>query len=202
MNAGILGELPSGLFQKLALWLVPIGVGFDWWCDEADVPKGYIVPYGQDIEQHKYPRLYAKWCKNGVHRHGAGSTPTSTKAPDKRGRHSIGKDDMGGTAANRVTAGQSGIAGNTLGAAGGDERLHAHAHTVNDPTHGHGHNAAAQNSTNTSTVTAPGYGNNNYNPAAATINAAGTGITLQNAGAGGSQNMGPSIVCNYIIRAG
>jgi hypothetical protein len=36
---------------------------------------------------------------------------------------------MGGTAANRVTAGISGIAGITLGATGGSEAVHQHSHT-------------------------------------------------------------------------
>jgi microcystin-dependent protein len=49
--------------------------------------------------------------------------------PDLRGRTVVGKDDMGGTAANRVTAGISGIAGITLGATGGSEAVHQHSHT-------------------------------------------------------------------------
>lgn len=39
--------------------------------------------------------------------------------PDIRGRSTIGKDDMGGSAASRITSAGSGITGTTLGAAGG-----------------------------------------------------------------------------------
>lgn len=207
MNNGI-GSFPRGL-ETLRAWLLPIGAGMDWWADEADIPgpqngkRWFIVPVGQDITQAEYPRLYAKWCKNGVHKFGAGSVPNSTKAPDKRGRASFAKDDMGGSAASRVTSGQSGVAGNTLGAAGGDERLHAHAHGVSDPTHIH-NEVTAQN--------VDGYAPHQSGPAPANgdvisgtqtnTSASGSGISIQNAGAGASQNMPPAIVCNYIIRAG
>lgn len=55
--------------------------------------------------------------------------------PDLRGRVGVGKDDMGGSAASRMTSGGSGVAGATLGAAGGAQthtlttaQLAAHAH--------------------------------------------------------------------------
>lgn len=198
---GSLFTFPRGI-GDLMLWLVPIGTGHDWWGDESDVPRGYIIAAGQDIEQSKFPRLYAKWCKSGVHRFGAGSTATSTKAPDKRGRASVGKDDMGGTAASRITSGVSGVNGTTLGAAGGDERLHQHSHTPNDPTHAHTERGTNQDGY------PPNLGPPGANSGSALANAnfttlaASTGITLQNAGAGASQNLPPSIVCNYIIRAG
>lgn len=41
--------------------------------------------------------------------------------PDLRGRVVAGKDNMGGSAANRLTSGASGVAGNTIGATGGAE---------------------------------------------------------------------------------
>lgn len=49
--------------------------------------------------------------------------------PDYRGRTGVGKDDMGGSAANRVTVGGSGIAGNTMGANGGSQ-TNSHGHTL------------------------------------------------------------------------
>jgi microcystin-dependent protein len=56
---------------------------------------------------------------------------------------------MGGTAANRITAGGSGITGTALGAAGGAEThtlatsqipVHTHANVLSDPGHSHGVN--------------------------------------------------------------
>ena len=58
--------------------------------------------------------------------------------PDARGRATVGKDDMGGTAANRITSGGSGVTGTTLGNSGGAEthtltsaQIPAHAHPIN-----------------------------------------------------------------------
>lgn len=197
--------------QNIALWLVPVGVGFDWWDDQ--IPPGYILAYGQDISPSQYPKLHAMWSRGGVHKYGAGAGP-ATKAPDKRGRHSVGRDDMGGTAASRVTSGLSGINGAALGAVGGDERLHQHLHTATQGGHAHGVNLygdssnsgvfAAGNSFDSSgldsvftadgSIQLLGVGFTDSNSAGA--------ITVNNTGAGASQNMTPSIVCNYIIRAG
>lgn len=66
------------------------------------------------------------------------------KIPDMRGRVPAGLDNLGGSAANRITSAGSGIAGTTLGAAGGAEthtltsgQMPTHAHGVTDPTHAH-----------------------------------------------------------------
>jgi hypothetical protein len=81
--------------------------------------------------------------------------------PDLRGRCVAGKDDMGGSAANRITAGNSGITGTTLGAAGGDERQHQHQHTGttgnNNTTHTHSGTTGIQSTTHTH-----GLGGGNY----------------------------------------
>jgi len=55
--------------------------------------------------------------------YGAGDGSTTFNVIDKRGRTSIGKDDMGGGAAGRITSGGSGITGTTLGANGGAETV-------------------------------------------------------------------------------
>jgi microcystin-dependent protein len=70
--------------------------------------------------------------------------------PDLRGRVPVGKDNLGGTAINRVTVGGSNIAGTTLGASGGDQTVAQHnhtsgslatsAHTKNETAHTHGQN--------------------------------------------------------------
>ena len=51
----------------------------------------------------------------------AGDGSTTFNLPDKRGRVSIVKDDMGGSSAFRVTNAVAGFAGDTLGAAGGSQ---------------------------------------------------------------------------------
>ena len=57
---------------------------------------------------------------------GNGDGATTFNLPDDRGRSSIGRDNMGGTAASRVTAsgyGNPGVDATKLGAAGGVDRL-------------------------------------------------------------------------------
>lgn len=189
MNSGLFG-IGRGLFQDLLLWLVPIGAGMDWWGPESTVPKGYLLPVGQTLNASDYPRLARAWNI---------TTPTFVM-PDKRGRASIAKDDMGGTAANRVTSGISGVAGNTLYAAGGDERLQTHLHGVTDPGHTHDYTAPNGGAAFFNLSAGPGPANSAGINNTSTSNA--SNVTIQNTGLGGSQNVPPVVVCNYIIRAG
>lgn len=75
---------------------------------------------------------------------GTGDGSTTYTMPDTRGQTFFGIDNMGGTAANRVTT-ASGIAGTTNGATGGNQLLQSHTHglTINDPGHNHSQNAHA-----------------------------------------------------------
>lgn len=122
---------------------------------------------------------------------------------------------MNGSVAGRVTSGNSGIAGITLGAAGGDERLHSHGHGLTQSPHNHsagdsGHTHyvgnvggsaaadqywAASNNDQGPRSTGVGYANivvyNN------TIS-----ISVNANGAGNSQNMPPTLILNKIIFAG
>lgn len=68
---------------------------------------------------------------------GAGDGTTTFNLPDLRGRVTAGKDNMGGTAADRLTVANSGINGTDLGAYGGVSELHlsiaqlpAHDHPI------------------------------------------------------------------------
>jgi hypothetical protein len=95
--------------------------------------------------------------------------------PDFRGRTGIGKDDMGGSAANRVTNAISVIPGTTLGASGGDQSLQAHVH------------GGVQVFVNSSLGGGSGGAQTTTSSTAST-------------GAGASQNMPPSYVVNKIIK--
>lgn len=75
--------------------------------------------------------------------------------PDLRGRSEAGKDDMGGTPANRITTGGSGISGNKLSANGGEEthtlltaEMPQHTHVQNS----HNHTQDQHNHTQTAHV--------------------------------------------------
>lgn len=125
MNLG-LASFPRGL-PDLLTWLVPSGTGMDYWGPDTAIPRGWVLSYGQSVPAQLYPRLAKLW--------GVNSDGTIT-FPDKRGRISAGKDNMGGTAANRITTAGSGVDGSTLRAAGGAEtvtlvtgNLPSHTHT-------------------------------------------------------------------------
>lgn len=97
--------------------------------------------------------------------------------------------------AGRVTSGGSGIAGNTMGAAGGDQLMQSHNHTspaLTDPGHTHTSNALTGNAGSFQVA------GGNVTISNATIATSVTGITIApnvgTTGAGGSQNMPPTIV--------
>ena len=211
----------------------------------ASLPPLCIWPNGQNLSRSAYAALFTAIGTS----FGAGDGSTTFGTPDLRGRAIFGRDNLGGTAANRITAGNSGIAGTTLGATGGDERMPLHTHGVTDPSHAHGnagwhgHGLLIGQETwwdnvyGTNEDGSPAYGPYRWvpaNPVANPVNfieknnfkygrpaweyygdgnfvqgngdhnhgAAATGISIQNAGAGGSANMPPALICNYALFAG
>jgi microcystin-dependent protein len=99
----------------------------------ASLPPLCVWPNGQNLSRSAYAALFTAIGTS----FGAGDGSTTFGTPDLRGRAMFGRDNLGGTAANRITAGNSGIAGTTLGATGGDERMPLHTHGVTDPAHAH-----------------------------------------------------------------
>lgn len=104
------------------LGAVPVGAVMDWPGQTA--PTGWIFGYGQAVSRTTYAALFAEYGTT----YGAGDGSTTFNVFDGRGRVVIGKDDMGGTAANRITSAGCGIDGTTLGATGGLQTLQAHTH--------------------------------------------------------------------------
>jgi microcystin-dependent protein len=98
-------------------------------------PSGWLLCYGQAVSRVTYGTLFAAVGTT----YGAGDGSTTFNVPDLRGRAVAGKDDMGGSAASRLTnsgTGNSGVNGSVLGAAGGADRhqltiaqMPAHAHS-------------------------------------------------------------------------
>lgn len=87
----------------------------------SSAPTGYLLCYGQAVSRATYADLFDVLGTT----YGAGDGSTTFNLPDLRGRAVAGKDDMGGSAANRLTnsgTGNSGINGSALGAAGGADR--------------------------------------------------------------------------------
>ena len=114
----------------------------------SSAPAGTLLCYGQAVSRTQYAALFAVINTT----YGVGDGSTTFNLPDARGRILAGKDNMGGSAANRLTPGGSGITGTTLGAVGGAEThvlseaqlashthvQNAHAHTLNYPSGGGG----------------------------------------------------------------
>lgn len=85
-----------------------------------------VFPYGQTLSRTTYADLWAFAqveiaAGNDFYNNGDGSTTFGIG--DMRGRVPAGKDDMGGTAAGRLTDDGSGVDGATLGATGGAESV-------------------------------------------------------------------------------
>lgn len=96
-------------------------------------PSGWLLCAGQAVSRTTYAALFASVGTA----YGVGDGSTTFNLPDLRGRVPGGKDDMGGSAASRLTTAGSGVDGATLGAAGGaqthsltETQMPAHAHDL------------------------------------------------------------------------
>lgn len=185
-------------------WLVPLGVALPFFGTTAPNSQ-FVLPYGQAISRTTYVDLFSMFGTT----FGVGDGSTTFNIPDLRGRGVVGKDDMGGSAASRLTTAGGGVDGATLGAVGGAQNgtiLQAnlpaatltttitdpgHVHTIDVGSSGGGSDQVTQGVAGVSaTVTGP-------------VNSATTGITASTA-LGGSGTafklVQPSIVGNYIMR--
>jgi microcystin-dependent protein len=130
----------QGDIKKLAqdadayLPAVPLGSALEWDYLPASIPSWALLSYGQAISRTTYSKLHTL-ASAASYPHGSGDGSTTFNIADKRGRISVGKDDMGGTAASRITAAISGTAGTVLGAAVGNEGVTLA--TAQIPSHDH-----------------------------------------------------------------
>jgi microcystin-dependent protein len=198
-TAGIIGEVRD--FAGLA----------------SAIPAAWYVCAGQAVSRTTYAAAFSvlgtAW--------GAGDGSTTFNLPDLRSRVTAGLDNMGGSAAGRITSGVAGIQGGTLGATGGNQATQAHTHTLTDPGHVHvvtdpEHNHPALPPDSGFAENGSGGGSQNLTSGGnahfvATTGNAFTGLTLQSAetgvtiasyGAGNSQNCQPTGMVNKIIYLG
>lgn len=185
--------------------------------DTSALPPGWLLCDGSDVSRTTYALLFAKISTN----YGPGDGSTTFTLPDKRGRVSVGADNMGGAEANRVTFAGSGIASTTIGQGGGSELTQTHTHgltlddlslTINDPGHVHQQYftgdfpGAGVPEGGVSNALGPGTRSPDMQTASATtgitINTATNTGTVEPYGSGGSQNMIPCQIDYWIIFAG
>lgn len=207
----------------LNLWAGMTGTVLDFAGTTA--PSGWLLCFGQAVSRTTYANLFAAIGTT----YGVGDGSTTFNLPDCRGRATAGKDNMGGTAASRLTTAGAAIDGATLGAAGGTQthtlttaQMPAHNHGVTDPTHthtvydpGHTHTQQSWNLTafdgtggpHQVGADAPSSGGlgvvNTLNGSYTGISnyTAATGISIQNNGSGGAHPITqPTIVFNKIIK--
>lgn len=97
----------------------------------ASPPTGWLECDGSAVSRTTYADLFTAIGTT----YGAGDGSSTFNLPDMRGRTAVGKDNMGGSAANRITSAVT-VDGTTLGQTGGSQ-----SHTLTQaemPSHRHG----------------------------------------------------------------
>jgi microcystin-dependent protein len=94
----------------------PIGICVPFAGNTA--PASWALAYGQAISRTTFAAAFAVYGTT----YGAGDGSTTFNLPDARGRVIAGLDNMGGTAANRLTNASMTPNGTTLGATGGTQQ--------------------------------------------------------------------------------
>lgn len=182
----------------------------------TNIPHGWLLCFGQQVSRTTYALLFAQIGTA----YGTGDGTTTFNLPDKRGRVSVGKDNMGGgPPAARITAAVCGLDGTVLGGAGGDQNaqgdtaataVSAAQSSLNDPGHVH---ALSGDGVLLGIVGAGflwGSGGSGWSFGDAVTQTGFTGITIETSVTtvitpgltGDSQNVQPSEIDNWIIFTG
>lgn len=181
----------------------PVPVGALMAFAGAVAPAKWLLCYGQAVSRTTYADLFTAigtaW--------GSGNGSTTFNVPDFRGRVVAGKDDMGGTSANRLTGLSGGVNGDTLAAYGGSEshtlteaQLAAHDHLMFAGVNGvNGVSPSASNYV--ATNSSQSNGNNDY-IMQGTATAATIGQTSTTGSGSAHNNVQPTAIANMIIYAG
>lgn len=181
---------------------MPVGSIIDYAGTAA--PAGWLLCFGQSLVRASFPALFT-----AIGTTFGAADGTHFTLPDCRGRYAAGKDDMGGSAASRITVAGGNFDATVLGGTGGAQNhtlttgeMPVHTHVVSDPTHLHTVTVSNGSLTpgNNSIQGSSAAGGTSVTDAA---QARGTGITNNNAGSGSSHTiLSPAIILNKIIFAG
>lgn len=186
---------------------IPLAGSINYWGTSAP-NSAFAFPYGQAISRTTYSALFALMGTTN----GTGDGSTTFNLPDVRGRVIAGKDDMGGTAAGRLT---TVITGTSLGYPGGTELHTLTAAQLPSITSTNSSQAISVNSTvgnipyNTTNSGNTGSGGSFNGPYFAgsisigTITSTGNNsISVTSTGTNGNShnNVQPTIIANHIIR--
>lgn len=181
-------------------------------------PNTWMFCFGQTIEVNAYPEFVAACYVGNTLNSTAGfgyrttsqTDPSANRStsgqyivlPDFRGRVGAGKDDMGGTDAQRLSyyspentklSGSMGNASHTLSIS----QMPSHTHPITDPGHEHFNGITPSSAT----VTYVGSGSNPYFAGAGNVSRSVTGITIGDQGGGQAHpNAQPTLIVNKIIK--
>lgn len=238
-------ELQGDIDSLSAGTVTPTGVGMEYWGTSA--PTGWVMASGRTIGSvasssteranadtlNLYTLLWNSTANTELIIQDSAGTPTTRGVsaaadfaankrlplPDKRGRVTVGKDDMGGSAASRMTSGGAGLDGTVLAKAGGSQTHVLDATEM--PAHDHGAATGTESANHThNTPTRTFSGNSNIPAGSSTneiiaTNQAGSSATsetsgtqsanhthaISSAGGGAAHTVTqPSIVANHIIK--
>ena len=158
----------------------------------TSAPTGYLLAQGQAVSRTTYSDLFSAIGTT----YGTGDGSSTFNLPDLRGRVVAGKDDMGGSSANRLTDQTGGLNGDTLGDTGGSE-----THTLTTAqlaAHTHGAGSYVAQLTGGANSSAGGLGSNGGN--AGTINLTVAGTSGSTGSGDAHNNVQPTIILNYLIK--
>lgn len=188
----------------------PIGTILDYALSTP--PDGWIFCDGRPLMSGEYPLLRTALIADGSPFGTSGSNP---RIPDYKGRVGVGRDNMGGATAGRVTTSGSGINGSQLGAAGGSQthtlttaQMPSHSHSASTSSSGaHTHTVSNVWITGSGDVIVDVSNNFPVNRSGSrTTSSSGAHthtVSVQNAGGGDPHpNVQPSLIINKIIKAG
>ena len=195
------------------LWTNPAPAGIVSAFAGSTAPSGWLMCFGQAVNRTTYSTLFTALGTT----YGVGDGSTTFNIPDMRGRAIAGVDNMGGTAASRLTSTVL-TASNTLGATGGTQthilttaQLASHNHTQDSHNHSqnaHGHSFDSLDGYNQYTGVSNraigvqgGGGVGGYVLSNTATNNATTATNQATGGDTAHLNTQPTIVLNYIIKA-
>lgn len=202
------GQSGNQLYFANTAVLNPVGMVTDF--AGATAPAGWLLCFGQVLNIASYPELFV-----AISNTYGGDGITTFGIPDVRGRASHGKDNMGGSAANRITVAGGNFDGTVLGGVGGlqnqtltQPQLPAVAPTFTGTLH-------TWTTNEVSYVSTSGYQGGRNDVTNIQVVSSGTSIqagltvtvtpagTISNLGSGNSHPiLGPAIIFNKIIFAG
>jgi len=182
----------------------------------ASVPIGTILPYGgttapnscfalcagQAISRTAFPALFSLFGTT----YGAGDGSTTFNIMDLRGRAVFGRDNMGGSAANRITVAGGNFDGTVVGGTGGAQNhtltkaeIPTGLFTFNAGTHSHNIDVASTDSP--TDITIAKYDTRSGGIFQLSTSAASSGDSItDHAGGGAHTILPPAIVLPFILR--